>query len=94
MARYIDADKFLKDQIHRCGCIPLIGSCTMDNESLKDILEHTPTADVVEVKHGRWELKHIGVGHYWECSECEYKNCAMPRTSYCPHCGAKMDSQL
>lgn len=48
-------------------------------------------ADAVEVKHGEWSLKHIGVGHYWECSECKFRLCAMPRTNYCPNCGAKMD---
>ncbi len=54
MARYIDADKFLEDQIQRCGCVPLIGTCTMDNESLKDIVERTPTSDVKEVKRSKW----------------------------------------
>ena len=59
MARYIDADKFLKDQISRCGCVPLVGSCTMDNESLKYILDTAPTADVVEVVR---------------CKDCKYFN--------------------
>lgn len=49
------------------------------------------TADVAEVKHGEWLLKYRGVGHYWECSECEYMECTKPRTKYCPYCGAKMD---
>ena len=48
-------------------------------------------ADFEEVKHGKWSLKHLCAGHYWECSECEFKNCVMPRTNYCPNCGAKMD---
>ena len=47
MARYIDMDEFYKSQIRRCGCVPLVGSCTMDNVSLREVLEQTPTADVV-----------------------------------------------
>ena len=49
MARYIDVDKFLKDETKRCGSVPSIGSCTTDNESLAYVLAQTPTADVVEV---------------------------------------------
>lgn len=50
MARYIDADKFLESQIERCGGVmPIIGTCTMDNEALSWVVEKTPTADVVEV---------------------------------------------
>lgn len=98
MARYIDADKFLIDQISRCGCVPLIGSCTMDNEPLKDVLEKQPTADVAEVKHGYWYGIDSDVG--WElvaCSVCrkEYSLCdGEDKPDYCPRCGAKMDSQL
>lgn len=49
MARYIDVDKFLKDETKRCCSVPSIGSCTTDNESLAYVLAQTPTADVVEV---------------------------------------------
>ena len=62
-------------------------------DNMEGVIDRQPTADVVEVKHGKWLLKHIGVGHYWECSECEFKNAVMPRTNYCPNCGAKMDSE-
>lgn len=55
-----------------------------------------PTADVVEVKHGKWLKNNT------ECSACkelnptmylnewdlEYKAFILP---YCPKCGAKMD---
>jgi hypothetical protein len=59
MARYIDADKFLQDEIKRCGCVPLVGSCTTDNESLAYQLSKAPTADVVEVVRCR------------DCRHCE-----------------------
>ena len=60
MKRYIDADKFLKDETKRCGCIPTIGSCTTDNESLAYQLAKAPTADVVEVCRCS-ECKHLEI---------------------------------
>ena len=80
MTKYIDADIWRK-----------LPDDLPYKASVKRVLIQAPVADVVEVKHGEWILKHIGSGHYWECSECEFKNCVMPRTPYCPNCGAKMD---
>lgn len=103
MVRYIDADKqvgigYLSDwyQSSIDDTKPPIWTDEHLEELANDFIvipKDTPTADVVEVKHGKWLLKHIGVGHYWECSECEFKNAVMPRTNYCPNCGAKMDSE-
>jgi rubrerythrin len=53
-----------------------------------------PTADVVEVKHGRWidtgdeilDTTYSG----WKCSECGYVFCGN-KFKFCPECGAKMD---
>lgn len=48
-----------------------------------------PTADVVEVRHGRW----IDTDNYyqrWKCSVCGcHTRDAAP--NYCPNCGAIMD---
>ena len=62
-----------------------------------DLLDSIPTADVVEVRHGRWE-KQSGL---YSCSECgmtcpydvqadviEYWAC-----NHCPNCGAKIDKE-
>lgn len=56
-------------------------------------LESAHTADVVPVVHGEWILKHIGAGHYWECSVCHKTPCiyVTPDTKFCPNCGAKMN---
>lgn len=59
MARLIDADEFLKNEIKRCGCVPLIGSCTSDNEIFKFILDQQPTVDAVEVVR---------------CKDCKYRD--------------------
>lgn len=52
-----------------------------------------PTADVAPVVHGKWELRHEGYGHYWECSVCHTNPCiyVTRNTKFCPNCGAKMD---
>lgn len=41
-----------------------------------------------------WEID--GRGNCWtvyECSECGYRLCGAPKTPYCPHCGAKMNTE-
>lgn len=57
------------------------------------ILLNCPTADVVEVKHGKWIWKELygEVGYMLVCSECEESEGACERYDYCPNCGAKMD---
>lgn len=53
---------------------------------------NAPTADVVEVKHGRWETRNFiifdseKVGY--RCTEC--KTTWDTETNYCPYCGADM----
>lgn len=46
------------------------------------------TADVVEVKHGRW-VRYKENCLYNRCSRCLYEHCCEP--NYCPNCGARMD---
>ena len=53
-----------------------------------------PAADVVEVRHGRWE-KH---GSKWQCTGCKVLMSidGTPQENllyYCPNCGAKMDEE-
>ena len=56
MARYIDAEKFLKSMIAKFKCVPLVGvskyiqgeEC-FKGEPLDSLINEAPTADVVEV---------------------------------------------
>ena len=93
MPRYFDADK-----------IELKGISVFDQNlevliPLSDVrkaLQMTPTADVQEVRHGRWISNDLG-GYKWAyyCSECGWVD-GYPfndRHKYCPHCGAKMDGK-
>ena len=62
----------------------------LHNEVEKECKYFTPTADVAEVKHGRW--KGAGMGDYY-CSLCQ-EVVSGSDFKYCPNCGAKMDGQL
>ena len=101
MARYIDAEiaeeliiKKLRDPEYqhegegwRCGLV-----------MAEDAIEDVPTADVAEVKHGRWVKKYRG---NYLCSVCgawyrttdDYGNIidGEMKSNYCESCGAKMD---
>ena len=62
------------------------GYCTEDVN-----LGSIPAADVVEVRHGRWE--NGGNGLYDTCTACgEEIYLAIPM-NYCPLCGARMDKE-
>jgi hypothetical protein len=56
------------------------------------LIEKSPAADVVEVRHGEWIEKPYLLGTTRYCSRCG-ENYGMPHGiyNYCPHCGAKMD---
>ena len=90
MARYIDADN-----------IKLKGISIFDQNleiliPLSDVrksLQMTPTADVQEVRHGRWIKGNYVCGEYeFKCSVCGNTEWHTSySTPFCPHCGARMD---
>lgn len=61
--------------------------------AIKDI-KYLPTADVVEIRHGKWIWKELydEIGYILVCSACEESEGACERFDYCPNCGARMDS--
>ena len=63
------------------------------------ILEKEPTADVAEVKHGKWQTEYddeFGWNKH-TCTNCGYVKRTDIHISlgwhYCPNCGAKMDGK-
>ena len=101
MSRYIDTDKafeVLTDYYHH--------KTTIQSISLKEALGRVPTADVVEVRHGKWIKMSDADGVYWACSECgedipriSHYNPqfdlfprleSIDKTKFCPNCGADM----
>ena len=84
MAEYIDRAEYCEKH---CRC----SNEYCDRQSCP--IWKAPAADVAPVVHGDWILRHIGAGHYWECSVCHTNPCiyVTEHTKFCPNCGAKMD---
>lgn len=87
----------MDEYIDRKQALNLVESSGMwgwSKEQLYDEMQDVPSADVAPVVHGTWFLRHIGHGHYWECSVCHATPIYVTNnTNYCPNCGAKMDAE-
>lgn len=62
-------------------------------ETMRNMLDTVPAADVVEVRHGRWinkEVDEIMCHVYGNCSVCHERKRI---DNFCPHCGTKMDKE-
>ena len=90
MPRYINLDELLTSVDKRNGRLPLW---------LDEILmEDCKVADVEPVRHGHW-VEEYDCGYITpHCSECGETPLTKEETSYdyvyssyCPHCGAKLD---
>ena len=95
MAEYIDKEKLLQ-KLSR-----MIEYCKNDNKvngltalfQVGDAIMDCPTADVQEVKHGRWA--HLG-GDEWCCTCCGLVkhtegHWEKPTAKYCEKCGAEIN---
>lgn len=92
--KYIDADKYKADL--------LVGQEYLEENTFLtaiNLLDCQPTANVVEVKHGRWETipdySQALTAYRHICSECKivYKDIRPYGHNYCQNCGAKMDGK-
>ena len=55
------------------------------------IVDAQPAADVVEVRHGRWEMVPYNGVYDIRCSSCGYcPGIRFYSSNYCPNCGALM----
>lgn len=88
MPRYIDADKLnakLMDEYYG-----MISDESMKIYKIIRMLDNAPTADVLEVKHGKWIF-------YPDCGCTVCSNCRrsveeyVGAYDYCMWCGARMD---
>ena len=68
----------------------------LSKEDTMFCIDNVPAADVVEVRHGRWNninptVLNPGINWVCRCSLCgcpqDYKH------NYCPNCGALMDGK-
>ena len=99
MAEYIEREALLK----LARPVEMGAYSEQDVVTVKNI-KNAPTADVVEVRHGKWvggintrlNLPQLSAYDDWHCSECGnvYPEIYIGRFgNYCPYCGAKMDGK-
>ena len=90
--RYISQNALIKEIAKIHG--------NLNTKNVGQAIWDTPTADVVEVRHGQWITRNVrGLEIEVKCSVCgskdyypaEYKNIRYP--DYCSDCGAKMDGE-
>lgn len=95
MAEYIEREAL----IEKISEIKPSGAFT---EALKElvliIISEQPTADVQEVRHGKWLYEDSDIGWTdYKCSDCGNIISTVAQDedlySYCPNCGAKMDKE-
>ena len=95
MKKYIDADR-LKQTIS-ANVYPVQDAFNSRDYGMfwtggiEKAIDEQPTADVLEVKHGRWEdVEHAPNGLlYATCSVCG-KRQTVEAVNYCGNCGADM----
>ena len=82
---YIERKRAIVDA---CNSLELYPS---EYAKLEDALNRIPTADVVEVRHGRWLCVDTDTEQFFLCNRCKKKE--YWESNYCPNCGAKMDEE-
>ena len=62
----------------------------LSKEDTMHCIDNVPTADVAEVRHGRWNSNGIAI----VCSECgKAYGIVEIFAHYCPWCGSRMDKE-
>ena len=90
MARYIDMEKINVSEyvvVWECNCSENGRQMVM----AVDDLQYLPTADVQEVKHGKWVLAYNPYRTEYFCDNCRMGVRQYQDQPYCSECGAKMD---
>ncbi len=98
MPRYIDAEPYKDMYIGKVFGVTIKAAKNLSfgdfhGEDFVKVanINEIPTADVQEVKHGKWVEVEKDV---FECSHCKrYRihGCSIPEPRYCGNCGAKMN---
>lgn len=88
MAEYIEREAALNRLCQEnCGHDYVKDKCK--NCYTAAFIEYMPAADVAPVVHAKWEnVRGESSGMNWKCSKC-FKR-VMPKSPYCPNCGAHM----
>lgn len=100
MSRYVDVDILINKMQERYNDLlsenGYYDNFTQGYEDALSEVENEPTADVREVKHGKWIGKPISGYADCKCSVCGAvcnvrASVGIPAQKYCYRCGAKMD---
>ena len=93
MKEYIEREAALRI-IDKYGCSngSVIGCHSGAVDCAGEEIARIPAADVVEVRHGRWENNDIPGSILSKCSECGILH-GSSAFNYCPDCGAKMEKE-
>ena len=98
MTKYIKLEELMKFPIRRNHYNKVHGNDFVSGiEMVLEYAKNIPAADVVAVRHGRWErVIPSKSAAKWStkvsCSNCHSAGYAHHK--YCPNCGAKMDGEL
>jgi rubrerythrin len=84
-ARLREIDKAFEEYGQNGDILKLFSECRAS-------ILFAPTADVVEVRHGKWYKGDMPTYGGYKCSVCEL-NTVEYNKPYCPNCGAKMDGK-
>lgn len=98
MAEYIDKEELLGiEKLLDTGVLRMSKTANTIYDQIMYDIEHMPVADVVPVKHGKWQVLDNCSNEGVYCSVCQkkvyrksYANQKV-KSSFCPNCGAKMD---
>jgi rubrerythrin len=84
-ARLREIDKAFEEYGQNGDILKLFSECRAS-------ILFAPTADAVEVRHGKWYKGDMPTYGGYKCSVCEL-NTVEYNKPYCPNCGAKMDGK-
>ena len=99
MSEYIERE-FALNVLCRENCGHDYEANKCNNCYTSNFINYLPTADVAEVKHGKWiEVQKENIWNdivpVLECSACGKYTVGtrgiMTKSNYCPNCGAKID---
>lgn len=65
----------------------------LDRDATLDIIRLIPSADVAEIRHGKWVSREsVDKDYISYCSECGFPvSTFWNQSNYCPNCGARME---
>lgn len=73
------------------GCTIVYKSGNFSSSEIEAMMSDLPTADVAEVRHGRWIFEPGKIPYCLECKE--YSDDGDKGATFCSWCGARMDKE-